>query len=58
MPGLKRCGFLIPPVAGADLRAAFEASCLRGAFAPVDLRAVYFVRAIDNCNEEYVIILF
>lgn len=31
---------------GADLRAAFVASCLRGAFPPVDLRAVCFVRAI------------
>ena len=32
--------------AGALLRAAFVASCLRGAFPPVDLRAVCFVRAI------------
>jgi hypothetical protein len=31
VPGLKRWGFLTPPVDGADLRAAFEASCLRGA---------------------------
>ena len=31
---------------GADLRAALVASCLRGAFPPVDLRAVCFVRAI------------
>lgn len=29
-----------PPAAGADLRAALVASCLRGAFPPVDLRAV------------------
>jgi hypothetical protein len=28
------------------LRAAFVASCLRGALPPVDLRAVCFVRAI------------
>jgi len=28
---LKRWGFLTPPVEGADLRAALEASCLRGA---------------------------
>jgi hypothetical protein len=33
-------------VAGADLRAALVASCLRGAFPPVDLRAVCLVRAI------------
>ena len=47
MPGRYRCGFLIPAVAGADLRAAFVASCLRGAFPPVDLRAVCFVRAMS-----------
>jgi hypothetical protein len=35
-------------VAGADLRAALVASCLRGAFPPVDLRAVCLVRAILN----------
>jgi len=40
------CGFLTPPVAGADLRAALVASCLRGALPPVDLRAVCFVRAM------------
>ena len=39
-------GFLTPPVAGADLRAALVASCLRGALPPVDLRAVCFVRAM------------
>ena len=33
-------------MAGADLRAALVASCLRGALPPVDLRAVYLVRAI------------
>ena len=31
---------------GAVFLAAFEASCLRGAFPPVDLRAVCLVRAI------------
>lgn len=31
---------------GADLRAALEASCLRGALPPVDLRAVCLVRAM------------
>ena len=36
---------MTPPVAGADLRAALVASCLRGALPPVDLRAVCFVRA-------------
>lgn len=30
-PGLKRCGFLMPPIEGATLRAALEASALRGA---------------------------
>ena len=40
------CGFLTPPVAGALLRAALVASCFRGAFPPVDFRAVCFVRAI------------
>ena len=42
-------GFLTPPVAGADLRAALVASCLRGALPPVDLRAVCFVRAMVLC---------
>ena len=46
VPGLYRWGFLTPPVAGADLRAALVASCFRGAFPPVDLRAVCLVRAI------------
>ena len=35
-----------PPAAGADLRAALVANCLRGALPPVDLRAVCLVRAI------------
>ena len=35
-----------PPVAGADLRAALVASCFRGAFPPVDFRAVCLVRAM------------
>ncbi|KAF2925317.1 hypothetical protein DAI22_06g043200 [Oryza sativa Japonica Group] len=48
VPGLKRCGFFTPPVAGADLRAALVASCFLGAFPPVDLRAVCFVRAIEE----------
>jgi hypothetical protein len=34
------------PEAGALLRAALVASCLRGALPPVDLRAVCLVRAI------------
>jgi hypothetical protein len=37
---------LTPPVAGAVLRAAKVASCLRGALAPVLMRAVCFVLAI------------
>merc|ERR1719453_694042 len=46
VPGRKRFGFFMPAVIGADLRAAFEANCLRGALPPVDLRAIIFVRAI------------
>merc|ERR1711905_97231 len=46
VPGLYLWGFLTPPVAGADLRAALVANCLRGALPPVDLRAVCLVRAI------------
>ena len=45
------CGFLTPPVAGADLRAALVASCLRGALPPVDLRAVCFVRAMAAVDD-------
>ena len=36
---------------GADLRAAFVASCLRGILPPVDLRAVCLVRAIVNNDD-------
>ncbi len=43
--------FLTPPVAGALLRAAFVASCLRGALPPVDLRAVCFVRAMVTIQQ-------
>lgn len=43
---LYRWGFFTPPVDGALLRAAFVASCLRGALPPVDLRAVCLVRAM------------
>ncbi|KAK8448795.1 hypothetical protein SEVIR_7G103250v4 [Setaria viridis] len=46
VPGRNLWGFFTPPVAGADLRAALVASCLRGALPPVDLRAVCLVRAI------------
>jgi hypothetical protein len=45
VPGRYLWGFFTPPVAGAFLRAALVASCLRGALPPVDLRAVCFVRA-------------
>eukprot|EP00484_Ammonia_sp_Unknown_P023715 CAMPEP_0197032712 /NCGR_PEP_ID=MMETSP1384-20130603/11319_1 /TAXON_ID=29189 /ORGANISM="Ammonia sp." /LENGTH=112 /DNA_ID=CAMNT_0042462411 /DNA_START=100 /DNA_END=438 /DNA_ORIENTATION=- len=48
VPGLKRCGFFTPPVAGADFLAALVASCFLGAFPPVDLRAVCLVLAIWN----------
>ena len=34
---IERRTFFTPPVAGADLRAALVASCLRGALPPVDL---------------------
>jgi hypothetical protein len=51
VPGLYLCGFFTPPVAGALLRAALVASCLRGALPPVDLRAVCFVRAIATYTE-------
>ena len=44
-------GFLTPPVAGALLRAALVASCLRGALPPVDLREVCLVRAILPVND-------
>ena len=46
VPGRYRYGFFTPPVAGADFLAAFVASCLRGAFPPVDFRAVCLVRAM------------
>ena len=43
----------MPPVDGADFRAAFVANCLRGALPPVDLRAVCFVRAMKiECPEK------
>jgi len=35
-------------VTGADLRAALEASCLRGALPPVDLRAVCYLVSITK----------
>ena len=41
---------MTPPDVGADLRAAFVASALRGALPPVDLRAVCFVRAIPAAD--------
>ena len=40
------------PAAGADLRAALAASCLRGALPPVDLRAVCCDVAISRCLSE------
>mgnify|MGYP001093485791 CR=1 FL=1 len=48
VPGLYLCGFLTPPVLGADFLAAFEASCFRGAFPPVLFLAVCLVLAIVN----------
>lgn len=51
-PHLYLCGFLTPPVEGALFRAALVASCFLGAFPPVDLRAVCFVRAIVSQSLE------
>ena len=51
VPGRYLCGFLTPPAAGADLRAALVANCLRGALPPVDLRAVCFVLAMVQSEE-------
>ena len=48
VPGLYLCGFLRPPQAGADMRAALVASCLRGACPPVDFRAVCLVLAMNK----------
>jgi len=42
-----------PPVVGADFLAALVANCLRGAFPPVDLRAVCFVRAMSSRPNEW-----
>ncbi len=53
MPGRNLCSFLIPPVAGAAFLAALFAKCLRGALAPVCLRAVYLVRAIWLCVSKF-----
>ncbi len=47
VPGRYLCGLLTPPQAGVDFRATKVASCLRGAFPPVDRRAVCLVRAIS-----------
>jgi hypothetical protein len=46
VPGRKRWGFLTPPMAGALLREALVASCLRGSLPPEALRAVCLVRAL------------
>lgn len=42
----------MPPEVGADFLAAFVASCLRGAFPPVDFLAVCFVLAISNPQKQ------
>jgi hypothetical protein len=49
LPGLYLWGFLTPPVDGADLRAALEASCLRGALPPVDLPEGIVSMCEDAC---------
>ena len=43
VPGLNRCGRLIPPIIGAVLRATFVAGAFLGARPPVDLLAVCLV---------------
>jgi len=48
LPGLYLWGFLTPPVDGADLRAALEASCLRGALPPVDLLMHVSFRSMET----------
>ena len=60
VPGLNLCGFLTPPVAGADFLAALLASYFLGALAPVDFLAVYLVLAIvllSGCVVVYIIVL-
>ena len=46
-PGRYRRARFTPPTASELLRAALVASCFRGAFPPVDLRAVCLVRAMS-----------
>ena len=50
LPGLYLCGLLTPPVFVASFRAALLANCFRGAFPPVDFRAVCLVRAMSDLN--------
>ena len=52
VPGRYRWGFFTPPVAGALFRAALVANCFRGAFPPVDFRAVCLVRAIAKVRNQ------
>ncbi len=51
VPGLYLCGFLTPPVAGADFLAALDAKALRGALPPVVFLAVCLVLAILNFSK-------
>ncbi|GJU03816.1 hypothetical protein Tco_1114154 [Tanacetum coccineum] len=48
---IKAVKLVTPPVAGADLRAAFVASCFLGAFPPVDLRAEFKILGKDGGSE-------
>ena len=55
MPGQERCGFFTPPTNGAFLLAALAAvvdSCTRGAFPPVDFRAVCLHRVMVMMGDD------
>ena len=57
VPGRYLCGFLTPPVVGADFLAALVASCFRGALPPVDFLAVCFVLAMFPSFPTYYTVL-
>ena len=56
IPGLYLCGRFTPPVLGAfsgsAFRSALMAKVFRGAFPPVDFRAVCLVRAMTELGSE------
>ncbi|ONK58171.1 uncharacterized protein A4U43_C09F8950 [Asparagus officinalis] len=53
VPGRNRWGFLTPPVARADLRAALVASCFLGALPPVDLRVGCIIWGTIGVGTDY-----